>query len=132
MASLNLVIDNHKLETEFFNGHVRHTIFHWDIFSGRRGVEAVETWYRGRELVRGTFGTVFLERSERGEYRAVKEIVKERNSPIVIDYRRELIAMAILADSNVRDMDAPELRINLSLAELVVAPCFICGVSRVV
>ena len=111
MASLDLVIDNHKLETEFFNGHVRHTTFSSDAL-GRRRAEAVETWYRGRELGRGSFGTVFLERSKRGKYRAVKEIVKERNSPIIIDYRRELIAMAMLADSNVRDMDAPELRIN--------------------
>ena len=58
---------------------------------------AVETdWYRGRELGRGSFGTVFLEKSENGEYRAVKDIAKDKNSRIVIDYKRELMAMARL------------------------------------
>ena len=67
---------------------------------------AVETdWYRDRELGRGGFGTVFLERSGTGECRAVKDIAKDRNSRVVIDYRRELMAMARLA--KVRDMESP-------------------------
>ena len=65
----------------------------------------VENWYRDRELGRGSFGTVFLERSERDEYRAVKDIAKNKNSRIAIDYRRELMAMARL--ERVRDMDGP-------------------------
>ena len=103
MTSLDLVIDYHKLKTGFFNGYVRHTTFHSDASRGRRRVRVVKNWYRGRELGRGTFGTVFLERSERGEYRAVKEIAKDKDSKI--NYRRELAAMAILA--KVRDMDGP-------------------------
>ena len=102
MTSLDLVIDYHKLDTEFFNGHVRHTTFHSDASRGRRRVKVVKKWYRGRELGRGSFGTVFLERSEEGEWRAVKEIAKDKNSKVTIDYRRELMAMAVLA--KVRDM----------------------------
>ena len=67
-------------------------------------MKVVNTWHRGRELGRGTSGTVFLERSEKGELRAVKDIAKDMNSRIKIDYRRELMAMAVLA--KVRDMGA--------------------------
>ena len=56
-------------------------------------------WHRVQKLGHGTFGAVFLERSEKGELRAMKEIAKGRDSQI--DYKRELIAMAILA--KVRD-----------------------------
>jgi hypothetical protein len=69
-------------------------------------VRAVKTWYRGRELGRGTFGTVFLESSEKGEegnLRAVKDIAKDKNSKIKIDYNRELAAMATL--SKVRGLE---------------------------
>ena len=105
MASLDLAIGYHKLDTEFFSGHVRHTTFHSDASRGMRRVAVVKNWHRGRELGRGSFGTVFLETSEEGEYRAVKEIAKDRSSRITIDYRRELAAMTILA--KVRDMDCP-------------------------
>ena len=45
---------------------------------------------------------MFLERSGKGECRAVKEITKDKNSTVKIDYRRELMAMAIFA--KVRDV----------------------------
>ena len=91
-------IDDRKLDTEFFGGHVRHTAY---AFQGRRRVKVVKKWYRGRELGRGSFGTVFLEESEKGEHRAVKDIAKDKNSRVTFDYRRELGAMAALA--KVRD-----------------------------
>ena len=105
MTPLDLMIGYHKLDTKFFSGHVRHTTFHSNASQGRRQVKVVKKWYRGRELGRGSFGTVFLERSEKGERRAVKEIAKDKNSRIVIDFRRELMAMAILA--KVRDLEGP-------------------------
>ena len=105
--ALDLVIGSHKLKTEFLNGHVRHTTFYSDASQGGRQVEVVKNWYRGRELGRGSFGTVFLETSEERQCRAVKEVAKERNSPIIIDYRRELMAMATLTNLKVRDMDGP-------------------------
>ena len=103
MASLDLVIGYHRLDTEFFNGYVRHTTFQSDPPRGRRRVKVVKKWYKTRELGRGSFGTVFLERSERGERRAVKEIAKDKNSRTAINYRRELAAMVVLA--KVRDME---------------------------
>ena len=105
MASPDLVIGYHKLNTEFFSDHVRHTTFHSDASRGRRRVAVVKSWRRGRELGRGQFGTVFLETSKEGECRAVKEIAKDKHSKI--DYKRELMAMAILAEPKVRDMDGP-------------------------
>ena len=96
MTSPDLVIGYHKLDTKFFTSHVQHTMFHSDAPEGRRRVKQVEYWYRAREIGRGGFGTVFLERSQKGEYRAVKQIAKDKNSTIKIDHRRELMAMAIL------------------------------------
>ena len=104
MASLDLEIGYHKLDTEFFSGHVRHTTFHSDTSQGRRRAPVVKDWYRDREIGRGSFGTVFLERSEGGESRAVKDIAKNKNSRVAIDYRKEL-EIEILA--KVRDMDSP-------------------------
>ena len=105
MASLDPAIGYHRLDTEFFSDHVRHTTFHSDAARGMRRVEVVKDWYREREIGRGSFGTVFLEKSENGEYRAVKDIAKKRNSRIIIDYRRELKAMATLA--KVSDISSP-------------------------
>ena len=96
MAFPNLVIDYHRLDTKFFAGHVQHITFRSDASQGRRRVKEVRNWYRKREIGRGSFGTVFLEGSEGGEYRAVKEIAKDKGSRVKIDYRRELMAMAIL------------------------------------
>ena len=104
MTSLDLVIDYHRLDTEFFKGYVRHTTFHSDASQGGRQLKVVKKWYRDRELGRGSFGTVFLERSGKVEQRAVKEIAKDKNSGTPIDYKRELMAMAVLA--KVRDMEA--------------------------
>ena len=80
MACPDLVIGYHRLDTKFFTGHVQHTTFHSDASQGRRRVKVVRKWYRDRELGRGSYGTVFLERPEGGECRAVKEIAKDRNS----------------------------------------------------
>ena len=105
MTSLDITIGYHKLDTEFLTGHVRHTTYHPEAPRSKRRVIVVKNWYRGREIGRGSFGTVFLEKSDNGEDRAVKDIAKNRNSKIIIDYRRELMAMAIL--TKVRDVDSP-------------------------
>ena len=108
MTSLDLVIDYRKLETKFFNGYVQHTTFHSDASQGRRRVKVVKTWYRHQKLGIGRFGAVFLEKSEKGERRAVKEVSKDDSR---IDYKRELVAMTILA--KVRDIwTTPEPRVN--------------------
>ena len=110
MASPDIVIGYHKLDTKFLTGHVQHTTFHSDASQGRRRVKVTRKWYRERELGRGSFGAVSLERSERGEYRAVKEISKDRSSKVKVDYKRELMAMAILA--KVRDIEPHTKTVN--------------------
>ena len=102
MTSSELVILYHKLETKFLDNCVQHTTYHSNASRGERQVKVVTTWRRDQELGRGISGTVFLERSGKGALRAVKDIVKDKNSRIKIDYGRELIAMATLA--KVRDM----------------------------
>lgn len=97
MASRDLVIGHRKLETKFFDSHVQHTTFHPDVSQEEPAVNVVKTWYRGRDLGRGISGTVFLEWSEIGESRVVKDIVKDKNSAIRIDYKRKFMAMATLA-----------------------------------
>ena len=105
MVSTELVIGDHKLDTEFFTGYVQHTTFRSDASRGRRRVKVVKKWYRDRELGRGSFGTVFLEKSEKEEYRAVKEIAKDKNSTVKIDYRREL--MELVKGRSPYDRDCP-------------------------
>ena len=97
MASSEIVIGYHKLDTTFYTNHVQHITLRSDASQGKRRVKEVNSWYRDREIGRGSFGTVFLERSQKGEYRAVKVIAKDMNSTRRIDSRRELMAMAILA-----------------------------------
>jgi hypothetical protein len=92
MASPDLEVGYHKLKTRFLGDRVQHTTFHSDASQGARQVSVVKNWRRGRELGRGSFGTVFLETSESGESRAVKQIAKHGK----IDYNRELMAMAVL------------------------------------
>ena len=77
---------------------------------------------RNRELGRGSFGTVFLEKSERGDSRAVKEIAKDKNSATRIDYKRELMAMAILAKvGNVKSLLVELHGLPLNLANRTTA-----------
>ena len=99
---------------------MQHTTFYSDASRGERLAKVVKTWHRGRELGRGSSGTVFLERSEKGEPRAVKDIAKDKNSKIKINYQRELMAMAVLA--RVRDMEDPKTAVNLlALADHITA-----------
>ena len=94
-----LRIDNHKLETIFFKDHVQHTTFHSGASWGERQVGVVTTWHMDHELGRGGSGTVFLERSEAGDLRAVKDIMKDRHSRTKVNYERELMAVAISGKS---------------------------------
>lgn len=94
MASLDLAISFHKLDTEFFTDHVQHRTFRSGASLGRPRVAVVENWYRDRDLGRGSFGTVFRERSGERD-RAVRDIAKDRCNRI--DYKRNLFVMAIVA-----------------------------------
>jgi len=64
----------------------------------RKKVKAVK-WTRHKELGRGSFGVVWLEKGSNGEERALKEIEK-KYLPTEFDYRRELLATAKLSEVN--------------------------------
>jgi len=84
----------YKLETEFFQHHVRHTKYIAKAKS--RNEEVKEDWRNCGELGRGGFGVVHKQVQETtGHYRAVKTIDKRLHPKI--HYSRELLVMAILA-----------------------------------
>lgn len=50
-----------------------------------------------REIGRGGFGTVFLEKETEGQLRAVKIVQRRSNKEKIIEYLREVLAMANLS-----------------------------------
>jgi len=84
-----------KLETEFFQDHVRHTRYVEK--GGNRYKKVNEDWSNCGELGTGGFGVVNKQvRGTTAHYRAVTTIDKRRLPPN-LDYYRELVIMAILA-----------------------------------
>ena len=84
----------YKLETEFFQHHVRHTKYVGKAKNRDEKVE--ENWSDCGELGRGGFGVVYKQiEKTTGHYRALKMI--DKRPPLRLDYSRELLVMAILA-----------------------------------
>ena len=84
-----------KLETEFCQDHVRHTVYVEK--GGNRYKKVKEDWKNCGELGTGGFGVVYKQvRGTTAHYRAVKTVDK-RSLPPNLDYYRELVIMAILA-----------------------------------
>lgn len=79
----------YRLPTAFTADYIEHQL---------GGEEAARTrWCFGREIGRGGFGVVHLQTEQRsGQLRAVKTITKA-TIPAGLDYRRELLTMAMLA-----------------------------------
>ena len=89
------LVEWYKLETEFFQDHVRHTK------SVRKEqnwyVRKKENWCNCEELGAGALSVVYKQvRGTTSRYRAVKTIDKRR-IPLNLDYSRELLVMALLA-----------------------------------
>ena len=64
----------------------------------KRQVTVVKEWKRIKRIGRGAFGTVWLDRDEDDEVRAVKEVAKEDSgAPLKVDYKRELLALGRLS-----------------------------------
>jgi hypothetical protein len=57
----------------------------------------IKRWKRVREIGRGGFGTVFLEKETEGQLRAVKIVQRRSNKEKIIEYLREVLAMANLS-----------------------------------
>lgn len=82
--------DEYKLSTEFVEGCWRHTI------SCDSGVRT-ERWSRDKVLGKGGYGTVWLEREEKGALRAVKQISETKK----LLNSRELLALIKLQAVNI-------------------------------
>ena len=88
------LVEWYKLETEFFQDHVRHTRYMAQ--AKRRNQKVEEDWRNCGELGRGGFGVVHRQMEKAtGHYRAVKMI--DKRLPLKVDYSRELLVMAVLA-----------------------------------
>lgn len=88
------LIDRYRLRTTFRRDSTEHHRYISDRARGVRRLTEVKRWQRVKEIGRGGFGEVFLERERSGDFRAVKEIRKQRYGSTSIDYLRELLAMA--------------------------------------
>jgi len=88
------LVKGYKLQTEFFQDHVRHTRYVGKAENRNRKVK--EDWSNCGELGRGGFGVVYKQiQKATGNYRAVKTIDKSLAS--TLDCSRELLVMAKLA-----------------------------------
>jgi len=89
------LVEWYKIETDFFQDHVRH--IRYVERGGNRYKKVKEDWNDCGELGTGGFGVVNKQvRGTTAHYRAVKTIDK-RKLPPSLDYSRELLIMAILA-----------------------------------
>jgi hypothetical protein len=87
-------IEHFKLETQWHEDHTLHVSYRSERSKGRQKLRVEERWYRKNKLGQGTFGSVWLETSSTGDDRAVKEIQRNHGVNAVIDYNKELLAMA--------------------------------------
>ena len=88
------LIEWYRLETEFFQDHVRHTRYLGE--AKNRNKKVKEDWTNCGELGKGGFGIVYKQKEKTtGRYRAIKTI--DKRPPLRLDYSRELLVMAILS-----------------------------------
>ena len=88
------LISRHKLETEFFQGHIKHTRY-VEKAKNKDG-KVKEEWSDCGDLGSGGFGAVCMQiQRATGNYRAVKMIHKGQAS--ALDCSREVLVMAKLA-----------------------------------
>ena len=87
------LVQEYKLDTEFFQDHIRHIIYMGTAESDSG--EVGEEWSNCGEIGRGGFSVVYKQiQKTTGQYRAVKTI--DKRLPTKLDYSRELVLMARL------------------------------------
>lgn len=87
-------LENFKLDTTFGDDYVITANYEW-ILSERRQ-SGVTTWKTVRMIGTGAFGSVWLEKSDGRQLRAVKRI--ERHVVMQAGFSQELLALITLAD----------------------------------
>jgi hypothetical protein len=88
------LVDRFKLNTNFYSDFTEHWHHVSDPARGIRKDTVFTQWSRVKDIGRGAFGTVYLEKAGCGSLRAVKELRKHGHRSKTIDYLRELLAMA--------------------------------------
>lgn len=95
------LVKDSRLATEFLANHaVKHTFYESSPSTGRRRVRRDATWNPTRELGRGGFGDVWLQKGPWGALRAVKQIRKDIGGKHV-HYFREIEAAMKFSHRNV-------------------------------
>ena len=93
------LLDRHKLNSQCHENHVIHISYVSDPSRGRSKVKVEETWTQIKEIGRGIFGDVWLQKNDTRS-RAVKILRKRGLARHKIDYRRELEALAKFEDKS--------------------------------
>lgn len=86
---MDLCVEDFELDAKVFYDQTGQVLY---ISHQTRGV--VEKWTRQRNIGIGGYAQVFLERSDSGKLRAVKEVKRSGDSS---DYMKELRPMAVLS-----------------------------------
>jgi hypothetical protein len=93
----DLVRDS-KLDTRFHSGYTSHVYYESGPTALERVIPREEHWKRVKNIGRGAYGNVWLEQCVKGqahvEWRAVKQISKPRQPVKLMNYNRELEAIA--------------------------------------
>ena len=100
----DLVRDS-QIETELLGQAFRHFFYESGQSVRERYIRREEQWVRERELGRGAYGTVYLERRAHGgtgTLRAVKELRKFVTLGQELDYLMELEAIVKFSNAKVR------------------------------
>lgn len=84
--------DNYKLDTQFHGDYVTSPNYEWE--SSVRRQKGSSKWKRQREIGAGAFGSVWLEKNDGGQPRAVKSLHQKG-----INFLRELLAFITLLDA---------------------------------
>ena len=125
MARIPDLVRDSELQVQFFPEYTRHVSFVSCLTPGQRKIRREakeERWKREKDLGRGSFGTVWLERcltdEGKARVRAVKEIRKSPQYSKPIDYSRELEAIAKFSQPRVR-LPLCSLTLCHTIADLV-------------
>src|SRR5271156_3118937 len=93
----DLVCDS-KLETRFLSGYTSHVYYESGHTSRERAIPREERWKRVEHIGGGAYGKVYLEKCAEGQrcgdLRAVKKISKPLQPAKLMNYNRELEAIA--------------------------------------
>src|SRR5271168_4473359 len=98
MPPISDLVRDSKLDTTFDGEYTLHVYYVSGASLRQRKVRKEERWKQDRHLGTGSFGTVWLQKSETEDGvvqdRAVKEIRKRPGENRMVDYGRELEAIA--------------------------------------